>query len=365
MNNSTQSIMQIIALVLCCAIFSVSEGARLKIRVNIDDLNNTVTTDYVANACEDKVEVQRDSLNLQQERPKLNQLGNYVKFYTSKYLKENMINVLRVAVPGMGVTTIDFLRAMRQDGCSMYIMGGAVRDLFINRVSKDIDVETDCDLSTVVQNCRYRYESPYYLPAKTYCRRNGRIAHFGTANYVAEQIDLGSTEHTFYGPVKNLEYTPNAIAYDTGSLSVVIDLSGTGIEDLCNKKIRIPIKSGGNAATERKAWADVGPPSGKKIFRYWKLRSKGFTAYDQATLDFIKAQSQTYIDYDGWMAFKKYYCGIMFGDTWVNKRTNNCWASYNNYMNNNAKAQTFKAAVTADLGMAMTLPGCGEWQNLQ
>ncbi len=115
---------------------------------------------------------------------------------------------------------------------------------------------------------------------------------------------------TFFESTNYLEYSSNAVAFDYGGANVVIGLSKYSVEDACNKKIRIP-------SDDWETWKDsnvIKFDQGKKLFRFWKLRAKGFEPYDKKTTDFIISKAREYISRkDNWYPMKKFYCNITYG----------------------------------------------------
>jgi hypothetical protein len=81
------------------------------------------------------------------------------------------------------------------------------------------------------------------------------------------------------------EFTPNSLTYyamPNNGPQALIDLTGMGFADVCEKKIRI-------AAPEEDwpVWAGKEGEELIKRLRYWKLRVKGFEARDPQTSFFI------------------------------------------------------------------------------
>ena len=89
----------------------------------------------------------------------------------------------------------------------------------------------------------------------------------------SEVVDLAETGQLI-GPVTDLEYTANAIVFDYNGWNLTYDLTGSGVDDACNMTIRIPSDDGSQSSWDR--WRMTG--NDVKLFRYWKLRVKGFTA---------------------------------------------------------------------------------------
>ena len=112
------------------------------------------------------------------------------------------------------------------------------------------------------------------------------LGHVGVEDLNNKNVDLASTSITFYVPISHLEYTANSMAFDFNDNNVIIDLTGTGEMDVCRKQIRIP--SDDDSLESWKEWlADTN--SSCALLRFWKLRVKGLTAYNNATLNSLRA----------------------------------------------------------------------------
>ena len=97
----------------------------------------------------------------------------------------------------------------------------------------------------------------------------------------------GKIAATFFGNLTNLEYTTNSLGYydDTvNNRGIVIDFPGSGVNDTCNKVIRIPVP--------RDQWDDWYSGNYWKIFRCWKLLAKGYDAEGDELPSFIKNKTK-------------------------------------------------------------------------
>ena len=77
-------------------------------------------------------------------------------------------------------------------------------------------------------------------------RSKGSIVHIGVGEEKAEDeetnnIDAASWNERLFCDGTSLEYTTNSISYFRDGLDIVIDITGYGVNDTCNKKIRIPL----------------------------------------------------------------------------------------------------------------------------
>ena len=226
------------------------------------------------------------------------------KTYVSKTVTQGMKKALMAHVPGLGNTTIqDVLDTLNRHGCICLPFGGSVRDQFLGGEALDIDADTPCPLKRVVNICKKFWDAKYCkAPSK---KATLQIVHIGEMN--GKEMDLANWNNTFFGSLTNLEYTTNSLAYyDNGTnISVLVDLSGSGVEDTCNKTIKptVPYEQ----------WQSWYNNDSYKIFRYWKLRAKGYTAKDKALPLFIKNTTQKILStVPGVKLFKQLFCKYAF-----------------------------------------------------
>lgn len=96
--------------------------------------------------------------------------------------------------------------------------------MFLARMPADVDVEVVCDVNEVLQLCHETW-------GEQNCQVNNDIAHIGHVDSPNDQLDLKSTDSTFFMPLSSLEYTVNSLAYDLNNdNNIIIDLSGTGVD---------------------------------------------------------------------------------------------------------------------------------------
>ena len=252
-------------------------------------------------ACDDIVEVERESLTL---RGNLMMLDERVKFYRSSFATENLMFILPRSVPGLGNITVgEVFDVLRKAECYPLIIGGGVRDQFLGRTPRDVDVEVDCSIEKLVEVCIEAWGAHN-------CRHSpgSSLAHIGNETLgEGDDIDLASTDLFFFSPPSALEYTVNSLAYETSGDDVIIDLPGTGVVDACNRHIRIPSDDGSEASWDE--WRNAS--SIKKVYRFWKLREKKLTPYNNATLEYIVRYATLGIEEkpDG---FYDFYCSEVF-----------------------------------------------------
>ena len=340
------------AVILVATWLATVEAARLGM-VHHTDISSMVFGDV----CTKKVEVKSDTLN-----DKLKALASTktdVMFYKSdKGTQMIETAVSKVMADTGGNSAKTFLDTMRNSKhkCPTYIYGGAVRDTLLEITTiKDIDSETDCKLDQVYGVCTETFNDKL-------CFKKGKypasLINFGNKSHSAEMVDLASTQHTFERKDNNyLEYTPNAVAYDYGSSNVFIGLSKTAIDDACNTKIGIPVPD-----KDRDSWASATDTIGKKIFRYWKLITKGFEPKD-GVKDYVVKKAKEFIKADDWEKMKIYYCKIMYDKSAFKKYKTGegCELSQDEcktLAGARAKAKIFRAATKTDLDWMP--PVCGK-----
>lgn len=292
-------------------------GARFKIRLSADfpdsyHAHRMRRGTAATTACDDLEEVERDSLTLQGN---LMMLHERVKFYRSQYATDNLMFILPRSVPGLGDQTVeDVFEVLRAAECFPLIIGGGVRDQFLGRTPRDVDVEVDCPIEKLVEVCIEAW-GPHN------CRRSpgSPLAHIGNETLGdGDDIDLASTDLFFFSPPSALEYTVNSLAYDTNGDDVIIDLPGTGVVDVCNRHVRIPSDDG-----SEQSWDEWRMTSSiKKVYRFWKLREKKLTPFNEATREYIVRHARNGIEGSP-AKFYDFYCGEVF-DGGYDSDTNSC-----------------------------------------
>ena len=268
-------------------------------------------------ACTDKTEVTVSASTLPDLVNHVPSVNARVKAFNSTRAESGVYMLLGLKVPGLnGATIKEVLDTLRDAGCLSYLFGGSVRDQFIDGTPNDADVEMSCSTSTLLQLCELNWGEGNCLKFS-----NSMIVHIGNEAATdgnTDIIDTAPWDDTFYGPPSNLEYTVNSLAYDVNQIpGLVIDFSGMGVEDVCAQPplIRIPSDSGNQSSWD--AWQ-----TRDKVYRFWKLRIKGFSAADMATLDYITSKAKQYISSDG-SSFSKFYCSKAYAGTYSNSGTSN------------------------------------------
>lgn len=231
-------------------------------------------------------------------------------------------------VPGLnGDTVQDVMDELLENNCLSFPFGGSVRDQFLDMDANDVDMETNCDLEEVRRICEDRW-------GESNCETGKIAVHIGNTKAMdgeTDTIDAANWDKTFFWSETRgicLEYTTNSMAYFANDLDIIIDLTGHGIEDTCNKKIRIPVDIDDRELWSVSANEICNPTSTKsssndKIYRFWKLRFKGYTAIDSDTLSFVVSQAMSMIRNDS-AGFKSFYCKkLLKGDLESDKCSTN------------------------------------------
>ena len=250
----------------------------------------------------------------------------------STVVTNEMRNLFNLKVPGLNGDTIqDVMDVLLVNNCLSFPFGGSVRDQFLDADPNDLDMETNCDLQEVQRICKGNWD-------ETNCKIGAVAVHIGNTEAMdgeTDTIDAANWDKTFFWSDTRgicLEYTTNSLAYFANDLDIIIDLTGSGISDTCNKKIRIPVDN-----SDRELWSvsaneicnpDSKSSSNDKIYRFWKLRFKGYTAIDSDTLSFIVSQAKTMITNNP-EGFKKFYCekllkGELVSGNCVNVENESC-----------------------------------------
>ena len=129
--------------------------------------------------------------------------------------------------------------------------------------------------------CVEKWVTGAKLPAEV-CSINGgeTVMHIGKmkAGAKTEELDVANCDGT------GLEFTANAIGYFTNPTtgSIIIDVSGMGVANVCTKKIGIPV-----IKDSFEKWFSSPKNGYYTMYRAWKLRAKGFDFKDDDTKKFI------------------------------------------------------------------------------
>ena len=345
---------------------SFVDGARIKIHLATDSALYSTTLGRLRprqapqSACDDKQMQDGSGLpsgilnNREFNRTR-------VQFYSSATAKEYInSHVFTRKVSGLGEQTVQHVfDTLLGENCYPFFFGGLVRDQFLGKVPGDVDVEVDCDIFRVYNVCVSSW-------GEQNCQINTRTlrAHIGQqVNSPDDLLDFASTDATFFAPLSALEYTVNSLAYDlNGDNNIILDLPGTGVEDVCRKVIRIPSDDGSLQSWD--AWRTV-MGGRSKLYRFWKLRTKGLMPVDNETLQYIVQHTVAAIQEDP-NSFKKFYCDTVYGTGNFNSVTKTCEVTQKMCTANADKAASYKQRFKEDFGdyystLETMLEKCGKY----
>ena len=234
---------------------------------------------------------------------------------TSATVTQGIDCLFRLKVPGLGGQRIaDVVEELKREGCLSFPWGGSVRDQFLGALPADLDMESNCSPDKMQKICEEKW-------GPSNCPRLGmRIIHigdYGVKEQETEVLDAANWDDTFFGDGSGLEYT---IAYFAEEINIVIDITGRGISDTCSKTIRIPVP-----AEDRDKWK-----SSEKLYHFWKLRVKGYTAADTDTMSYIVKEAKDSIVKEPEI-FKDFYCRAALNGNWNNSQckieSEKCWGA--------------------------------------
>ena len=257
-----------------------------------------------------------------------------VKLFTNAEVTKGIDALYKLKVPGLGDTKISaVIEYLAEQGCLSFPYGGCVRDQFLKLLPADLDMESNCNADTLEQKCKDKWGAdlcPRY--------QGSAIMHIGVLGGDDDEtdiIDASGWDETFFGDGTKLEYTTNSVAYYAGEHNIILDITGNGVDDSCKKKIRIPVSQ-----QSRDNWvADI------KVFRFWKLRVKEYTAIDESTSTYITGKVTTMMT-DNPAHFKSYYCMYALLGKWK-KADGKC--NIENSECAHLKKSAFDKAFAADL----------------
>lgn len=153
---------------------------------------------------------------------------------------------------------------------NIYIYGGFVRDVLLNKNPTDIDIMFDSNLKNVKKLCLKNN-----WPCSKIVDKFSFII-FGKNKGITLEGHYKLT--MFKHDILNYDFSINQMVYDVKN-KLVYDLTGYGLEDTINKKIRIPIqKNKYNLWTQKNRHSSL---------IYFKLKLKGFKPINNKTEQFI------------------------------------------------------------------------------
>lgn len=168
---------------------------------------------------------------------------------------------LKTQVPGLNYNYREILDMITHEGHDVWIIGGTIRDLLSpdENSPKDLDFTFDCSLDDI-EAILTKNRVPYT-----------RILEDDVINIGTKEGGLEGVESSFSLQAKdeNLEFTVNTIHYHLNSATFEPRFK-EGLKDLKEKKITVSTKN-------LNEWLYAGQSERPiKIFRYWKMRGKGY-----------------------------------------------------------------------------------------
>lgn len=250
-------------------------------------------------------------------RPWIDNPSLKAKTGKSQSVSRGISSLFQKVVPGLEpkITINGVLDVLKKNECLSFPFGGSVRDQLLGASPKDLDMESNCNGSELYDICVKKWGNS---PVCSYTKQTG-IMHIGdndVENKETEAIDASGWNDTFFGDGTHLEYTTNSIAYFAEGLNITIDITGQGVSDTCMMLIRIPVDD-----DNRYHWSLdktlMAPPDKIdfiKVFRFWKLRKKGYKPADESTKEYIVNIVEDCITSGSCEAdFKKFYCTTVLG----------------------------------------------------
>ena len=153
---------------------------------------------------------------------------------------------------------------------NIYIYGGWVRDSLLDIKATDIEISFNSNVDDIKKLC-----SKNKWPCSKIIEKYKYII-FGKEKGISLEgnynLFIFNKEDVLY------DFTINQLVYDTKN-NIIIDLTGYGIYDVFNKKIRLPV-----SYCKYNEWASA---NWKHPLVYFKLLLKGFTPFDEKTEKFI------------------------------------------------------------------------------
>ena len=224
---------------------------------------------------------------------------------TSETVTAGIKLLLPLRVPGLnGVTIKGVMDELQQRGCLTFPYGGSVRDQFLEATPADLDMETNCEPETILAVCKRAWGA-----SNCFRFSDSMIVHIGDSAATdgdTDVMDASNWSKTFFGSRIHLEYTTNSMAYFGDDLNIIIDITGHGISDTCSRKVRIPV-----GVDQRQEWV-----SATKVYRFWKLRVKGYTAIDTDTMSFIVSEAKKGMSNNS-TEFQSFYCKNALTGQWM------------------------------------------------
>ena len=204
----------------------------------------------------------------------------FYSVWSSEDVADIFAHVLVAKIPGVTpeVTFGEVFSTLASNGCRVWAWGGSVRDALLGRQAKDIDISPSCPVKRVAEIINEHHWQPLAINESNHHFKLGKAIDGAEYEYLEGKYFFVNMGASTYG----LEYTTNALAYDLQS-SLILDKTGYGVDDTCNKVIRIPTPQGQQTVANFEIWDQgngiFGDDPVRKL-RGWKL--KGLKGYEWA-----------------------------------------------------------------------------------
>ena len=299
------------------------------------------------------------------------QAGTSTAVYSSAGFNQIYGNLLTQTVPGTGATVQQVLDGLTgiHAGCSVYLIGGVVRDVILTSKTgaplsvKDFDIQMQCGETwnkTVFCNEVYEFcETNYGQGVCSKCNFSLSIGFITIGN----EDERGTVDTHHWSeiinnePVRSWEFSVTTMVYEH-VYKYIIDLSGLGMGDICQDPpfFQIPVKNS--------LWNQWLGFQSQGELRYWKLRIKTFVT-DEPTEKFLVSKSYDLINSDeeeDRVDFGDFYCLELLVADGFDDITITCLADDQDRLNElTAVKQTVDAIFQHDID---EVEGGGTWDRL-
>lgn len=188
-------------------------------------------------------------------------VGSFTVNETELEHSQKIEEYLKNIVPGLDHSYRDIFNMIIKEGHNVWLTGGAIRDLLAPEPSapNDLDFTFDCTRDEIQRILRTN-GVPYIIP-------NSYLINIG----LKDTVNMGGLEsiYAFHAKDEELEFTVNTVHYHLNTSSFEGRFK-KGLKDLIDKKIIVKTR---DLDTWLYGWPSARPT---KIFRYWKMRGKGF-----------------------------------------------------------------------------------------
>ena len=200
------------------------------------------------------------------------QYANSYKFYKIPGLFEFIDNLFENKLPNIEATYNEMFNEIYTISDDLFVIGGAVRDAFLKKKPKDIDITFDSNYKSVVDLCKKnKWECPDIQ------EKGFEYVLFGTKK--GQTLEGTYTLSCTFGKGGiSRDYTVNQLVYDIKN-KILIDLTRFGLIDIVNKKIRITAPPNRYEEWAKKRWIQP--------LRYFNLIILGLTPYTPETETFV------------------------------------------------------------------------------